>query len=324
MSTAHHFSAKHALLKHCCAFIIVVSILSACSSTKKNTTMNNELQKPPSGGLGASFDKQGHRGCRGLMPENTIPAMLKALDLGVTTLEMDIVFTKDSVAILSHEPFFNHEITTKEDGSFIEEKEERNYNIFKMSFAETQQYDVGLKPHPRFPQQQKIAAHKPSLAALFDAVKKDMMTRRRPFPYYNIETKTMPATDNIYHPAPAAFIDMLMKVIKEKDMEPYVMIQSFDVRTLQYLHKNYPTIPTVLLIEDFDKRTIWEQVHQLGFMPSVYSPHYSLVTKEVLDAFHSHKKKVIPWTVNDREKIVELWNMGVDGIITDYPNLFND
>src|SRR6187401_2033310 len=88
------------------------------------------------------FDKQGHRGCRGLMPENTIPAMLKALDLGVTTLELDIVFTKDSVAILSHEPFFSHEITTKADGSFIEEKEEKNYNIFKMSFAETQQYDV--------------------------------------------------------------------------------------------------------------------------------------------------------------------------------------
>jgi glycerophosphoryl diester phosphodiesterase len=89
------------------------------------------------------------------MPENTIPAMLKAIDLGVTTLEMDIAFTKDRVAILSHEPFFNHEITTMAGGKFIDEKEERKFNIFQMSFDETQQYDVGLKPNPRFPQPTK-------------------------------------------------------------------------------------------------------------------------------------------------------------------------
>ena len=324
MTKAHHFSAKRVFIKQCFLFIIVVSILNGCSSTKQNTAMNNELPNPPLASGDRGFDKQGHRGCRGLMPENSIPAMLKALDLGVTTLEMDIVFTKDSVAILSHEPFFNYEITTKPDSSFIEEKEERNYNIFKMNFAETQQYDVGLKPHPRFPQQQKIAAHKPSLAALFDAVKKDMMTRRRPFPYYNIETKTMPATDNVYHPAPAAFVELLMKVIKEKDMEQYVMIQSFDVRTLQYLHKNYPAIPTVLLIEDFDKRTLEDQLKQLGFTPTVYSPDNSLVTKELIEKCHQQNIKVIPWTVNDKTKINELKAMGVDGIISDYPNLLNE
>ena len=268
------------------------------------------------------FDKQGHRGCRGLMPENTIPAMLHALDLGVTTLEMDIVFTKDSVAVLSHEPFFNHEITTKPDGSFIEAKEEKNYNIFKMTFVETQQYDVGLKSHPRFPKQQKIAAHKPSLAALFDSIKVYMAKSKRPFPYFNIETKSNPLTDNVYHPVPAAFVDMLMKVIKEKEMERWVLIQSFDVRTLQYLHTNYPTIPTVLLIEDYDKRTLEDQLQQLGFTPTVYSPDNSLVTKELIEKCHQQKIKVIPWTVNDKAKIEELKSMGVDGIISDYPDLF--
>ena len=272
--------------------------------------------------LGEQFDKQGHRGCRGLMPENTIPAMLHALDLGVTTLEMDIVFTKDSVAILSHEPFFNHEITTKADGTFIEEKAERNYNIFQMTFAATQQYDVGLKPHPRFLQQQKMAVTKPSLAALFDSVKAYMENRKRPFPFFNIETKTMPVTDNIYHPAPAAFIEMLMQIIRQKEMESYVTIQSFDIRTLQYLHKKYPVIRTALLVEDFDKRTVGEQIKQLGFMPTIYSPHYSLVTKDLLNDLHSHHTKVIPWTVNDRSKIKELMLLGVDGIISDYPDLF--
>lgn len=271
-----------------------------------------------------SFDKQGHRGCRGLMPENTIPAMLHALNLGVTTLEMDVVFTKDSVAILSHEPFYNHEITTKPNGSFIEEKDEKNYNIFNMTFAETELYDVGLKLHPRFPQQKKVAAHKPSLAAMFDSVKAYMQTHNRPFPYFNIETKTTALTDNIYHPAPAAFVDMLMKVIKEKQMEQWVMIQSFDVRTLQYLHKNYPTIPTVLLIEDYDKRSLEDQLIELGFIPNVYSPDNLLVTKELIEKCHLQNIKVIPWTVNTKTKIEELKAMGVDGIISDYPNLFNE
>ena len=130
------------------------------------------------------FDKQGHRGCRGLMPENTIPAMLHAIDLGVATLEMDIVFTKDSVAILSHEPFFNHEITTKQDGSFIGENDERQYNIYQMNFAETQQFDVGLKPHPRFAQQKKLAATKPSLANLIDSVEKYISIKKN-YPIYS-------------------------------------------------------------------------------------------------------------------------------------------
>jgi glycerophosphoryl diester phosphodiesterase len=298
-----------------------IVIFISCSSSKKN---NPGWYNPTQYAYGAlimknKFDKQGHRGCRGLMPENTIPAMLHALDLGVITLEMDVSFTKDSVAILSHEPFFNHEITTKQDGSFIEEKEEKSYNIFNMMFAETEKYDVGLKPHPRFPQQKKMAVHKPSLAAMFDSVQAYMQTHNRPFPYFNIETKTMPFSDNVYHPAPAAFVDMMMKVIKEKAMEQWVMIQSFDVRTLQYLHTNYPTISAVLLIEDYDKRSLEDQLNQLGFTPNVYSPHYSLVTKELLAKCHSQKIKVIPWTVNEKEKIEELKSMGVDGIISDYP-----
>lgn len=89
------------------------------------------------------------------MPENTIPAMLHAVGMGVTTLEMDISFSKDKKALLSHEPFFNHEITTKPDGSFIDEKDEKKYNLYQMSYDSIKKYDVGMKPHPRFPQQQK-------------------------------------------------------------------------------------------------------------------------------------------------------------------------
>lgn len=288
-----------------------------------NCSNQKNIQRPPSGGLGA-FDREGHRGCRGLMPENTIPAMLNALGLGVTTLEMDISFTKDKKAILSHEPFFNHEITTKPDGSFIEEKDEKSYNIYQMTYEQVKTYDVGMKPHPRFPQQQKMKAVKPLLSDVIDAVNKDMMTRRRPFPYYNIETKTQPATDNIYHPAPAEFVELLMAVIKEKGIEDHVIIQSFDFRTLQYLHQHYPDINTAMLIEDFDKRGLDVQLKALGFTPTIYSPAYQLVNEALVKKCHELNIKVIPWTVNEKAKIDELRKMGVDGIISDYPDLFNE
>lgn len=277
-----------------------------------------------SNSLPPGFDKEGHRGCRGLLPENTIPAMLKAIDLGVNTLEMDIVFTSDNVAILSHEPFFNHEITTKPDGKLIDEKDEKNYNIYKMSFAEMQRYDVGLKPHPRFLQQQKMVVHKPSLANLIDSVENYISEKKVAKVFYNIETKTQPATDNIFHPAPVAFVDMLMKVIKEKKIEDRVIIQSFDMRTLQYLHKKYPAVKTALLIELTDRNSFRKQIKDLGFIPSIYSPEQGLVTPNLIASCHEKKIRIIPWTVDDKKEILRLKAMGVDGIITDYPNLFTE
>jgi glycerophosphoryl diester phosphodiesterase len=300
-----------------------IIILFSCSSSKKHQTKPwvapidyNKMQ--------TTFDYQGHRGCRGLMPENTIPAMVNALGMGVTTLEMDVVITKDKKLILSHEPFFNHEITTKPDGSFIAEKDEKNYNMYLMNYSDIIKYDVGMKPHSRFAQQQKMKAVKPLLADVFASIKQEMMTRKRPYPLFNVETKTLSATDNIYHPAPAEFVELLMKVIKEYGMEDFVIIQSFDFRTLQYLHKNYPTIKTAMLIEDYDKRTLEEQVKDLGFSPTIYSPAYILVNESLVQKCHQQNIQVIPWTVNDKTKMAELKAIGVDGIISDYPNLFNE
>jgi len=112
-------------------------------------------------------------------------------------------------------------------------------------------------------------------------------------------------------------------VIKEKAIEKRIIIQSFDFRTLQYLHQKYPEIKTAMLIEDFDKRDLNDQLSALGFTPSIYSPDYSLVTEKLVKRCHQQNIKVIPWTVNDKTSIEKLKAMGVDGIITDYPNLFN-
>ncbi len=311
------------MVKHFLSAITLIFCLGiiSCTSTKNNSDVT--IKNAPLGGWDF-FDKQGHRGCRGLMPENTVPAMLKALDLGVTTLEMDISISKDKKVFLSHEPFFNHEITTKPDGSFIEEKDERDYNMYQMNYGSVLTYDVGMKPHPRFPNQEKVKAVKPLLTDVFDAVKEYMMTRRKPFPFYNIETKCLPATDNVYHPKPAEFVELLMKVIMEKQVEDMVIIQSFDPRTLQYLHRHYPKMKTSLLVEANNRNSFRKQIKDLGFTPTIYSPEFSLVTDVLIRNCHDRNIKIIPWSVNDKKKIEELKKMGVDGIITDYPNLFND
>jgi len=270
----------------------------------------------------SGFDKQGHRGCRGLMPENTIAAMKTALGLGVTTLEMDVVITRDKKVVLSHDPWFNHEITTLPDGKFISEKDEQKYVIYQMDYAQVKTFDVGMKPHPRFPRQEKIKAYKPLLADLLDSVKQYMMTSRRPFPYFNIETKSTPAGDNVLHPEPAEFVELLMAVIKEKEVEDYVIIQSFDFRTLRYLHQKYPEIKTAMLVDEKDIRNWQEQLNAMGFIPTIYSPAYQLVDQGLVHKCQEQGMKIIPWTVNDKAKIEELKRLGVDGIISDYPDLF--
>ena len=295
--------------------LLLFVLTMSCSDTK-------HLQELQAGTV--SFDKQGHRGCRGLMPENTIPAMIRALDLGVTTLEMDVVITKDRKVVLSHDQWFAEEITTKPDGTVMGPREEKKFNIYWMTYDQVKTFDVGVKPHPRFPQQQKMKAIKPLLSDLVDSVQEYMKKNKRAFPYFNIETKTNPEFDDVFHPKPEEFVELLMGVIKEKGIEEHVIIQSFDFRTLQYLHKHYPSINTAMLVEDTDKRALAEKIRALGFTPTIYSPAYQLVNAAVVKDCHRQHIRIIPWTVNDKATIDKLKKMGVDGLISDYPGLFNE
>ena len=274
--------------------------------------------------MSEGFDKEGHRGCRGLMPENTIPAMLKAIDLGVTTLEMDVVITKDNKVILSHEPWMEKEITTKPDGTYIETQAmAMQFNIYTMDYEEVKTYDVGMKPHPRFPNQQKMKVVKPLLRDLIDSVENYINSHHLAKVYYNIETKSLPAGDNKYHPLPADFVELLMAVIKEKKIEDHVIIQSFDFRSLQYLHEKYPAIKTSMLIEDSEEKDFEGQLQSLGFTPDYYSPNQTIVDEKLVKQCHEKGIKIIPWTVNDPKEIKKLKKMGVDGLISDFPNLLN-
>ena len=267
-----------------------------------------------------AFDLQGHRGSRGLMPENTVPAMIKALELGVTTLEMDASITADKQVILSHEPFFNHEISTKPNGKPVTVTEERELNMYKMNYAEVLGYDVGLLPHPRFPEQQKIKAVKPLLSDVIMAVRKWCTDNKKPIPFFNIETKCLPIGDNVYHPAPDVFVDLLIDVVKKGGIENKTIIQSFDFRTLQYAHKAYPGINVAALVEHNDKGSLKDHLNQLGFTPAIYSPAYERVDAALVAACKKNGMRIIPWTINDTAIASKIKALGADGIITDFPD----
>ena len=268
------------------------------------------------------FDTQGHRGCRGLMPENTIPAFKKALEIGVKTLEMDVVITSDNEVVLSHDPYLSHEMCSDSNGNRISEESEKSYRIYGMTFAELQHFDCGKIPHPRFPDQQKMEAKKPLLSSVIDSSEAYAKKLGRDLPFYNIETKSTVAGDAIFHPKPDVFAQLLLDVVFEKGIENRFILQSFDVRTLQYTHQKYPNIKLALLVEN--NQSIEENIEVLGFNPDIYSPDYNLLTKSDIKYCKEHNMQLIPWTVNEKEDMQYLIDLGVDGIISDYPDRLMD
>jgi len=266
------------------------------------------------------FDLQGNRGARGIMPENTVTGMLRAVELGVTTLTMNAVISKDKMVVLSQEPYFNQEFSTQPNGKPITLKNQKTFNIYKMDYEEVKKFDVGQKVHNRFPYQQKYPAYKPLLEETILAVEDYVKTNKVPKLEYSIETKTIPNGDNEFHPEPAEFVELIMSVVNKYKLAKRVTIQSIDRRTLQYLHEHYPKVKTSLMVDekvDFDKN-----IEDLGFKPTVYSPTSALVGKGLVDRCHEAGVKIIPWTVNTVKDMKALIALGVDGVVTDYPNIY--
>lgn len=284
--------------------------LVACTATKQTASVGNKK----------SLDLEGHRGGRGLMPENTIPAMKNGMDMGITTVELDAVISKDGKVVVSHDPFFNEAITTTPDGRYLTKKEGEALLLYGMTYDEIRKYDVGLKPYPAFPQQHRMKAYKPLLSELIDSVEAYAKEKHRTI-HYNIEIKSKEGFDGVRYPDTKTFSDLVLAVIKDKGVLDRVVIQSFDVRPLQYIHKTYPAVVLSYLVEK-TTAPLDEQLNKLGFTPAVYSPAYAMVTKELVDACHKKGIKVLPWTVNTVPEMKALIAIGVDGIISDYPNLY--
>jgi glycerophosphoryl diester phosphodiesterase len=264
------------------------------------------------------FDVQGHRGARGLRPENTIPAFLVALDSGVTTLELDVVITKDKQVVVSHEPWMSPSICLDPSGNTIPEKSEKKYNIYQMTYAEVKQFDCGSKGNEKFPEQLKMKITKPLLSDVIIAVDVHTKNYTQYEVDYNIEIKSSPEGDGKFHPSVQEYSDLVYKLVDQYLPLERVVIQSFDPRVLRYWRETYPAIRLALLVENL--KSVEANLNELGFNPSIYSPYYKLLSKEKVEYLHHKKIRVIPWTVNEVSEMLSIKGMGADGFITDYPD----
>jgi glycerophosphoryl diester phosphodiesterase len=264
------------------------------------------------------LDVQGHRGGRGLMPENSIEAMLHAVDIGVKTLEMDCVISKDNQVVVSHDTYMSADFMLKPDGSAINKSEEKALLIYTMPYDSVKLYDGGTKPYPQFPEQKRMKTCKPLLADLIDSVEHHIKTNHLKPVYYNIEIKSTSAGDAVEHPAPDAFVKLVMSVLSKKKITQRVTIQSFDTRPLQELHKKYPK--QVLSYLTANKDSFADNIKKLGFTPQIISPYYLLIDSNFVEQAHQANVQVLPWTVNEPEAMKKMADLKVDGMISDFPD----
>lgn len=261
------------------------------------------------------FDLQGHRGARGLAPENTLDAFKKALDLGVNTLEMDVVISLDKKVVVSHEPWLNPEITLDPKGKPISKETALAFNLYKNNYKTIKNYDVGAIGNPLFKDQEKVASYKPLLTEVIKFAE-----TRNPSILYNIEIKsTLVDEQKGYQPSVKEFTDILISDLKKSKVgHKKITIQSFDIRVLEYMHETYPEYQLAYLTFENNFEANMQMLH---FTPEIYSPYFMLLNEDEVKNIHKKKMKVIPWTINKREDMLRLLNMGIDGVITDYPNI---
>ena len=260
-----------------------------------------------------TFEVFAHRGFRGLHPENTIAGMQRALAFGAI-LELDLAITRDKQVVVSHDPVLNPKITRGPNGETLGSEKIR---IYLMDYAALRAYDVGKTPNSDFPEQDRYPAHIPLFRELVDSVEAYAAARGISNPTYFIETKLDPKTDGINHPDPKEFVDLMMQVVKERGIQNQVIVQSFDLRTLQILRKEYPRIKLALLAKD--GTSIDENLNKLGFVPDYYSINAQFINRELVDRCHEHKVKLIVGNCDDYEEISRVARLGVSSVISDFP-----
>ncbi|MEM8971766.1 MAG: glycerophosphodiester phosphodiesterase [Pseudomonadota bacterium] len=286
-----------------------------------------------------SVELQGHRGARGVLPENTIPSFQNAIAAGSDCLELDIAMTSDGKIVITHDPVLSPDITRK-GGDWVSD----NTAIKSLSYEQLQAYDVGrLRPGSRyarrFPKQEALdGTRMPLLAELFALPE----TQSKPALCFDIEIKTSPETEGLTF-SPAKIADTLIAVIDEAGLRKRSRIRSFDWRSLVYVKRKTPDISLAFLtasrswldnlqigqtgkspwlggidIDDFAGSPAKAIKHLGG---QIWAPYYKDLSKEELEVAQSLGLKVIVWTVNSKTAMQRLLRMGVDGITTDYPAL---
>lgn len=264
------------------------------------------------------IDVQGHRGARGLKPENTIGGFIEALEQGVSTLELDVVVSGDQLVVVSHEPWMSHQICLDAEGRAISREEARSHKLYKMDYDRIAEYDCGSLGNRKFPAQEKIKSSKPLLTNVIESVEAHITANGLERVAYNIEIKSKEEWDGKLTPSPAEFAQLVYDVIMEAGVLDRSCIQSFDPRSLRAIRELNPELTTALLVNSMDG--LQEQIDELGFTPDIYSPYHALVDEKLVKEVHELGMKIIPWTVNEKADMEKLVEKGVNGIITDYPN----
>ncbi|TGK06750.1 glycerophosphodiester phosphodiesterase [Leptospira semungkisensis] len=290
----------------------------------------DQIRNQPIDGV---LDSQGHRGARGLKPENTWPAFEEALQHGVTTIELDTVLTKDHKIIIHHDSNTNPAICTKKDGSEIS-----STSLYDLTLAELKDLDCGSKKNINFPEQIPVPGTELlTLSEFFDKIKTWERTGKRPkLPKFNIETKFPNDADStISSEIVEAHINLLLKAIEAAGMVDRSTVQSFYLPALSVAKKKNPRIKTAALFSltypqgaamklgfgDSRRLEVLDKTKELK--ADIISPYFLYVTHDFVAKAHSLGIRVIPWTVNDAEEMRRLIRAGVDGIISDYPNRLN-
>lgn len=289
-----------------------------------------------------AFDIEAHRGGRALMPENTLVSFANALSMGVDTLELDIGVTADGALVVSHERGLNPDLARGPDGAWIAAP---GIPFMRLPLAEIKKYDVGrIRPDSayakQFPDQHAVPGTPiPTLSEVFALVRKSGNAHVR----FNIETKIDPNHPD-ESPDPQRFVTLLLDLAAAEKFEDRIMVQSFDWRTLQLVQQRAPAIPTVYLTlqkgkaptVSLAKATGWtagfDPAAHGGSLPrtikdaggAIWSPYFGDVTPELIAESHGLGLKIVVWTVNRREDIARLIDAGVDGIISDRPDILRE
>ncbi len=285
----------------------------------------------------AGFDLQGHRGARGLAPENTVAAFRTALAIGVTTLELDVGVSRDGVLVIAHDPRLNPNFTRDARGQWLDAAAPAPA-LNTLTLAELQAFDIGrLKPGTRYAQtfaeqQPRDGEHIVSLNLLFAEVARWGASQVR----FNIETKLTP-TEPALTPTPEVFAKLVVDTVRRAGLESRVTVQSFDWRTLLAVRQIAPLIQTVALTvqsPNFDNLADGRWTAGLalatygGSVPrlvqasgvAIWSPNFQNLNEAALKEAQTLGLKVVPWTVNEPEAIERMIGWGVDGLISDYPD----
>lgn len=281
---------------------VAYALQLACTSTSSNTPL-----------------VQAHRGGAALYPENTIPAMIHAIDLGITTLEMDLHVTSDSQVVVSHDAYLNAVKALKPDGSEIPADSDKTYAIYKMTYDSLRRYDVGSRHNPAYPRRVDMKCEVPRISDLIDSVETYTSKFGITPVNYNIEIKSWPDKDGIYSPDYKTFADLCMRELLSKNLGSRLLVQCFDARTLNYVHSKYPEVRLSYLVEDknvnFD-----ELMKRINFIPEVISPDYQMVDADFIKNARKLGMTIVPWTVDKKADVMSLRELGVDEIITNQPD----